>query len=182
MSDSTPAKETRILIFGLIGLAVVIVGYCGVKAVQIGRTAYGVAMKEAATVKNRMDTTFHVQDGSAVYLDKASIAPLARVIVIHGDTTLSTQPRGTVESTMVAAFRHDMVMYTMGTPTDSAAASRLRATRAFYGTLQGRYDGTDPIRIDLTEGTIRSPQYMPAGFLRVIGRQQTIPLYLPKQP
>jgi hypothetical protein len=180
VGESTPAKETRIVIFGLIGLAVVIVGYCGVKAVQVGRTAYGVAIKEAATVRNRMDTTFHVQDGSAVYLDKASIAPLARVIVIRGDTALSSQHRGAVESAMVAAFRHDMVMYTMGTATDSAAASRLLATRAFYGTLQGRYDGTDPVRIDLTEGTMPSRATMPDGFLKVTGRQQTIPLYFPK--
>jgi hypothetical protein len=127
--DDTPAKETRILVFGLIGLAVLVVGYCGVKAVQLGRTAVGLARREAASVKGRMDTTFHVQDGSAVYLDKASIAPLAKVIVIRGDTALAPQNKGGVESTMVAAFRHEMVMYTAGVPTDSAAAARVVAMR-----------------------------------------------------
>ena len=167
MGDSTPAKETRIVVFGLIAVGVLIVGYCGVKAVQIGREATGMVQ--------RMDTTFHVVDGSAVYLDKASIAPLTKVIVIHGDTGQAS-PRDAA-----AMLRHEMVMYTAGAPTDSAAVARVVAMQPVFGTMQGRYDGTDPVRIDLTQGTPATGT-LPHGMLMIQGRKQAIPLYLPPKP
>ena len=124
MGDSTPAKETRLVILGVIGLAVLIVGYCGVKAVQFGRTAYGLARREGASLKSRMDTTFHVHDGSAVYLDNASIAPIAKVVLIHGDTGLTSQNTGAVESTMVAALRSAHRYHVGGVPRGGQIARR----------------------------------------------------------
>ena len=166
MGDNTPAKETRIVVFGLIALGVLIVGYCGVKAVQIGREATGMVQL--------MDTTFHVADGSAVYLDKASIAPLTRVVVIHGDTGQAAQ------RSVTAALQHEMVMYTAGAPTDPAAASRVAAMRSVYGVMHGRYDGADPVRIELTEGMVAAT--VPDGILTIPGRPRGIPLYVaPKQ-
>ena len=164
MGDSTPAKETRIVVFGLIAVGVLIVGYCGVKAVQIGREATGMAQ--------RMDTTFHVVDGSAVYLDKAPMAPLTRVVVIHGDTGQLSR------RSVTAALRHEMVMYTAGAPTDSAAAARVVAMQSVYGLMQGRYDGADPVRIELAAGTLATAT-VPDGVLMLPGRQRGIPLYLP---
>jgi hypothetical protein len=163
VADSTPAKETRIVVYGLIALGVLIVGYCGVKAVQIGREATGMVQ--------RMDTTFHVAEGSAVYLDKASIAPITRVVVIHGDTGQAAR------RSVTAALRHEMVMYTAGAPTDAAAAARLAGMQSVYGLMQGRYDGTDPVRIELTEGV--SQATLPDGMLMLPGRRQGIPLFLP---
>jgi len=182
VGDSTPAKETRIVVIGLIGLAVLIVGYCGVKAVQIGRTAYGLAQREGASLKSRMDSTFHVQDGSAVYLDNTSIAPIARVVVIHGDTGLTSQNKGAAESTMVAALRHEMVMYTAGVPTDSAAAARVAAMRPVYGLMHGRYDSANPVRIDVTSGVFPTTGKLPDGMLMIQGRREGIPLYLTPTP
>lgn len=166
MADDTAAKETRIVIFGLIGLAVLIVGYCGVKAVQYGRQVTGMAQ--------RMDT-FHVQDGSAVYLDKVSIAPLTRVIVIHGDTGQAT-PRN-----VTAALNREMAMYTAGAPTDSAVSARVAAMQTVYGLMGGRYDGADPVHIDLEQGTPPNAT-LPDGMLKIPGRQVGIPLYRAPKP
>ena len=167
MTDSTPAKETRTVIIGVIAVVVLVVGYCGVKAVQFGRAATGMAQ--------RMDTTFHVVDGSAVYLDKAPIANLARVIVIHGDTA---QPSS---HDVAAALHHQMVMYTAGAPTDSAAAARVADMGSVYGTMSGRFDSPDPVRIDLTVGT-PSTTTIPDGMLMIKGRQKGIPLYPAPKP
>ena len=144
--------------------------------------AYGLAQREGATLKSRMDTTFHVQDGSAVYLNKATIAPIAKVIVIHGDTGYASQSRGAVESTMVAALRHDMVVYTAGVPTDSAAAARVAAMRPVYGLMHGRYDGADAVTIDLTSGVFPTVGKLPDGMLMIQGRREGIPLYLTPTP
>jgi hypothetical protein len=167
VTDSTPAKETRTVIIGVIAVVVLVVGYCGVKAVQFGRAAAGMAQ--------RVDTTFHVVDGSAVYLDKAPIAGLARVIVIHGDTGQAAT------RSVTAALHHQMVMYTAGAATDSTAAARVAAMPSVYGMLYGRYDGTDPVRIELTEG-MAPPTTIPDGMLTIRGRQKGIPLYLSPKP
>ena len=169
MADDAPAKETRIVIYGIIALAVLIVGYCGVKAVQIGRAAAGMAQ--------RMDTRFRVPDGSTVYLDKAPIASLTTVVVIHGDTGQSGQQRS-----VTAALRREMVMYTAGVPIDSAAVARVVTMRPVYGMLYGRYDGSDPVRVELTEGTLQTPGTLPDGMLTIRGRKEAIPLYLPPKP
>jgi hypothetical protein len=164
VADGTPANNSRTIIIVLIAAVVLIVGYCGVKAVQIGR--------EAATMATRMDTTFHVVDGSAVYLDKAPIAGLARVIVIHGDTGQAAA------RSVTAALHHQMVMYTAGAPTDPTAAARVVGMMSVYGMIYGRYDGTDPVRIELTEGAT-PPTTLPDGMLNITGRQRPIPLFLP---
>lgn len=168
MGDSTPAKETRIVIYGAIALAVLVVGYCGVKAVQIGRDAAGMAQ--------RVDTKYHVQNGSSVYLNKAPIAALARVVVIHGDTSQSAR------TSVTAALHHEMVMYTAGAATDSAAVARVIGMQPVYGMMYGRYDGADPVRIELTEGAVQTPTTLPDGMLMIPGRKQGIPLYQPPKP
>jgi hypothetical protein len=164
VTDSTPAKETRTVIIGVIAVVVLIVGYCGVKAVQIGRAAMGMGQ--------RVDTSFHVVDGSAVYLDKMPIASLARVIVIHGDTGQAAT------RSVTAALHRQMVMYTAGATTDSSAAARVAAMPSVYGMMYGRYNGADPVRIELTEGA-PSTTTIPDGMLTIRGRQKGIPLYLP---
>ena len=166
MADDAPAKETKFLIYGVIAVAVLILGYCTVKAVQIGRAAAGMAQ--------RMDTSHQVPSGSAVYLDKTSIAPLTKVVVIHGDTGQASQ------RSVTAALHHQMVMYTAG-PSDSATTARVANMQPVYGLMYGRYDGTDPVRIELNQGIMQTTT-LPDGMLMVPGRRQGIPLYQSPTP
>jgi hypothetical protein len=152
-------------VYLLIALAVVIVGYYGVKVSEMIRDLPWLLQPASQTVA--MDSTFHVPSGSAVYLDSASVAPIGGVVVV---TTRFRSGRTPAVS----------IWYTAGPATDSAMAARVAAMRDVYGVMHGRYDGREPVRIDLAEGDFAAtrPRW-PDGFLKMAPREAEILLYLP---
>jgi hypothetical protein len=166
--------STRNLIIGLVLALVVLMGYCGYRYVQIARNMVPAMQHMAATMQARTDTTHHVADGSAVYLDKTLVAPIVGVRIVHPDT--SGVVKGGAETLAISMLnRMQSLTYVAAAPVDSAIVRRLDDARV--GHVHGTYDSTQPVRIELSTETPTAGPTEAVGMLTFKGRRTAVILY-----
>jgi hypothetical protein len=179
---STPAQpsssgSSRPFIIAAVILVLLLVGYCAVKVVSLGRTYGHTVMDAAKGLQARTDTTHHVASGSAVYLGDRKIVDIVRVVVIHADTTTPATPtRGTLDSVMQAALRQQTVIYSSAPPASGADSAALNV-RKLVGHVEGTFDADTPVKITLTRDTTLGTFSMPPVQLAIPGRRAPINVY-----